>query len=354
MNNRLPCWSVLSLGKVDSQRPYFHDAYHIWPIGYKVSWSDSAGSSFNFEILDGKNLSKNNHLLHKQTPPYTQLFPTDAPVFKAEHILITKSGDKSEDFYGLSASDVWAQLSLKHACLLSGVDNSFGLESPEIQLRIENLDGASECEDYEFLNQRSNLIREDEIGHSRKCPRTSSGPARAQRNYHTSDGCNQDSDTCPSDWPSFSNLTRGTPMCAVGGPAEVLVRYTQQGCGERDQLATSQGQHADEETEDFDLWIPATARRIGKSGGARAYISLCDGTTFKMRLGDARLRWNPDNSKCASRQLAGLAAATMEEAERVPEIAVEMIELVAMLHAFRSAWLVSARLMTSSHSCEPR
>jgi hypothetical protein len=404
----LSCWSVLSLGKIDSLRPCFHDAYHIWPIGYKVSWSEAAGASIIFEILD-------SNYLKVPLTPVTHQFPKDAPVFKVEYILNTKFGAKSEEFYSISVSNVWEQLSSRAGDLLSGVDDSFGLESLQIQLSIENLDGASECEDYEFLARRSNLNRVNENRRRGRGPQASLKPADAQRKCHakknrdnqSSDICpsnspfsdvsrgthfsaeggpaandrdNQSLDICPSNSPfsdvsrgthfsaeggpatndrdnqsldicpsitPLSNVSRGTPLCAVGGPAEVQIRFflelatgnTAQGyCNEeQDQLATSQSQRADRIEENLDLWIPATARKVVKSGRVRASVSLCDGTTFKMRLGDARLRWNPDDLACASQHLSGLSAATLEEAERVPEIAVELIELVAMLHAFRSA-----------------
>ena len=44
---------VLSLGKTDA-RPAFHDATHVFPVGYKTEWVNSdRTATFHSEICDG-------------------------------------------------------------------------------------------------------------------------------------------------------------------------------------------------------------------------------------------------------------------------------------------------------------
>ena len=137
----MQAWCVVSLGKIESRRPAFHDAHNIWPIGY-VSVLKKKKYKFIFEILDSEEIMRKSE----------RKFPSDSPVFKIAFQL-TGKGTAIDEFFSETVPGLWTQVSSKYSTLLSENDRFFGLDTS--QQRIERLEGASDCEDYEFIAHRT-------------------------------------------------------------------------------------------------------------------------------------------------------------------------------------------------------
>ena len=304
-------WCNVQLGQVESRRPAFHDAHNIWPIGFKSTLRSDDGTIFIFKILDSidLNCSRKNE------------FADDMPVFAVEvrhprenlktlpQSCISGTLEK-EEFFDTSLSRLWAQVSSKYGQHLSAKDRFFGFDSADLQKIIEGLEGAADCEDYEFIEMRLQL--------SRDCAGLESTAASM---------------------PNDNKHTQKTKIEIQ--PPDPQVCLTQTSAGVRVQYCfqpKADGAHPKTES----IWIPASAQREGKAGGSRWLLYLCDGTLLKMRSCDPRLRLAPAKGRSPTKHLwAGLAISQTLTA--VPESAVDVLELAGMMLSFR---LVEMRLAT--------
>jgi hypothetical protein len=298
-------WLVLDIGKIEAVRPAFHDARNIWPIGYKSVMSCSDGTTFVFEILDSVVLNRSTECK----------FVNDIPVFKLkvqprnEAACSSNSVDDStagiDEFLGTSMSSLWAQIPSRYEQFLQ--DKLFGFDSLDVQKRIEGLEGASECEDYEFINTRYQLSRDSKEKIEIETITPPYEKSQLDKKPHRLRG--------PMAWPMQPS-------------AEVQIRYSLQ----------PKTEDCDHGPNSVSIWLPAHAEKVGKAGGTRWLLELYDGTFLKMRPGDPRLRLATSKTRnhMKSKWAGAIGCVESDALVSVPRSVVDVLELTGMMLSFRS------------------
>ena len=154
-HNRL---KILQFGTIISDRSSFHDKTHLWPVGFKASYSDSESYvTYTCEIVDGmpevqdvpgfKIILKCSQNLREVTRR------TAAEAWKAALILLLHEGNEVEKKAAQYALEMDPHL-----------ERRFGVDLNEVRELLEGLEGALECSKYFFLREKE---IEKELSHSK-------------------------------------------------------------------------------------------------------------------------------------------------------------------------------------------